>query len=124
MEVCHFLVIFIVLALVGIRLYLKTEKGALAFDKMKLRLPIIGPLHRKVAISRFTKTLSTLLGSGVPILESLDITKEVIGNRILVRVIENRGKEYPEHQDGLNDIFDVPEEKICRGQEKRQTGGK
>lgn len=70
-----------------IKLYSKTDKGSLSIDTMKLRLPIIRDLYRKVAISRFTRTLGTLLGSGVPILQSLDITKEVAGNRILAQII-------------------------------------
>ena len=73
----------------AIKLYSRTERGALFIDGLKLNLPIIGPLYRKVAISRFTRTLSTLLESGVPILTSLDITREVAGNKILENVIAN-----------------------------------
>ncbi len=71
------------------KLYSRTPRGALFIDSLKLNLPIIGPLYRKVAIARFTRTLSTLLSSGVPILTSLDITKEVAGNKILENVITN-----------------------------------
>jgi type IV pilus assembly protein PilC len=71
------------------KLYSRTERGALFVDGLKLNLPIIGPLYRKVAIARFTRTLSTLLSSGVPILTSLDITKEVAGNKILENIITN-----------------------------------
>jgi type IV pilus assembly protein PilC len=71
------------------RLFARTNKGALAIDSIKLRLPIVGDLYKKVAISRFTRTLGTLLGSGVPILQSLDITKEVAGNRILEQIISD-----------------------------------
>ena len=71
------------------KLYSRTERGALFIDNLKLNLPIIGPLYRKVAIARFTRTLSTLLSSGVPILTSLDITKEVAGNKILENIIAN-----------------------------------
>ncbi len=71
------------------RMYARTARGALFIDGLKLNLPIIGPLYRKVAIARFTRTLSTLLSSGVPILTALDITKEVAGNKILENVITN-----------------------------------
>ncbi|MDO8536120.1 MAG: type II secretion system F family protein [Candidatus Omnitrophota bacterium] len=71
------------------KLYSRTARGALFIDGLKLNLPIIGPLFRKVAIARFTRTLSTLLSSGVPILTSLDITKEVAGNKILENIITN-----------------------------------
>lgn len=76
----------------AVRMYARTGKGAFFVDSLKLNLPIIGPLYRKVAIARFTRTLSTLLGSGVPILAALDITKEVVGNVILENVIVNTRK--------------------------------
>ena len=85
----YLLIVFVVAAAIGIRYYFNTQKGILFMDTLKLRLPIIGPLYRKIAVARFARTLSTLLGSGVPILESLDITKNVTGNVVLERAIEN-----------------------------------
>ena len=76
-----------VLIVLGLRRYLKTETGKLRFDKVSLKLPILGPIVRKSCISRFARTLSTLIGSGVPILESLDIVGDVVNNQILGRVI-------------------------------------
>ena len=77
-----------VVAVLGVmRYYFRTDKGAFLLDRLKLKLPIVGPLYRKVAITRFARTLATLLGSGVGILESLDIVKEVVGNEVLARVI-------------------------------------
>lgn len=73
----------------AMKLYSRTEKRALFIDGLKLRFPVVGPLYRKVAIARFARTLATLLSSGVPILASLDITKEVVGNRILENIIAN-----------------------------------
>jgi type IV pilus assembly protein PilC len=67
--------------------YARTSKGKMTLDKLKLTLPIIGPLHRKAAISRFARTLGTLVASGVPILQSLDIVKEVVGNEILANTV-------------------------------------
>jgi len=64
------------------RIY-KTDKGELFIDRMKLRVPIIGELLRKQAIARFTRTLSTLLSSGVPAVRSLEITQNVVGNRVI-----------------------------------------
>lgn len=72
-----------------IRQWYKTEKGRLAVDGAILRVPIFGELIRKVAISRFSRTLATLIQSGVPILESLDIVEKTIGNRVLEIVIAN-----------------------------------
>jgi type IV pilus assembly protein PilC len=71
------------------RQWYRTEKGALAIDGAILKLPIFGELIRKVAISRFSRTLATLIQSGVPILESLDIVQKTIGNRVLEVVIGN-----------------------------------
>jgi general secretion pathway protein F len=61
----------------------RTNRGQLVIDRFKLRIPIIGDLLRKSAIARFTRTLSTLLSSGVPAVRSLEITEKVVGNRIL-----------------------------------------
>ena len=76
-----------VLIVLGLRRYLKTETGKFRFDTVSLKLPILGPIVRKSCISRFARTLSTLIGSGVPILESLDIVTDVVNNQILGRVI-------------------------------------
>lgn len=85
----YILVLLALLIFAGMKYYMRTEKGVLFFDRLKLNLPIVGPLHRKAAISRFSRTLATLAGSGVPILESLDITRGIMGNEVLGRVIDN-----------------------------------
>ncbi|MGI9037860.1 MAG: type II secretion system F family protein [Gemmatimonadota bacterium] len=61
----------------------KTDSGRLMFDKILLRLPILGNLARKSAVARFTRTLGTLLSSGVAILEGLEITAKTSGNRVI-----------------------------------------
>ena len=76
-----------VLIVLGLRRYVRTKAGRFKFDKISLKLPILGPVVRKICISRFARTLSTLLGSGVPILDSLNIVKDVVNNQVLVRVI-------------------------------------
>ncbi|HSV43346.1 MAG TPA: type II secretion system F family protein [Candidatus Bathyarchaeia archaeon] len=65
----------------------RTKKGRLAVDGFTLRMPIFGPLLQKVALSRFSRTLSILLQSGVPILESLDIVGKSSGNAVVELVI-------------------------------------
>jgi len=67
----------------------RTEKGRVIIDRAVLKIPIFGELARKVAISRFSRTLSTLLQSGVPILESLEIVGKTCGNRIVEMVVQN-----------------------------------
>ncbi|MBI61117.1 MAG: pilus assembly protein PilC [Verrucomicrobiales bacterium] len=66
----------------------KTKAGRWAWDKLKLLLPALGPLVRKVAIARFARTLGTLISSGVPILQALSIVKETAGNVHLSNAID------------------------------------
>lgn len=68
---------------VGIRAYYKTPGGQLMIDRIMLSLPILGDLQRKAAVSRFTRTLGTLVSSGVSILEGLEITAKTAGNRVI-----------------------------------------
>jgi len=68
---------------VGISYYYKTPKGRWQIDKLLLKTPIFGSILRKVAVARFSRILSTLLSSGVPILQSLDITAKTAGNVII-----------------------------------------
>jgi len=65
----------------------KTKLGRLLWDKFKLKMPALGPVISKVAISRFTRTLGTLVSSGVPILQALTIVKETAGNVIISNAI-------------------------------------
>ena len=67
----------------------KTEKGAYLFDVLKLKMPVTGTLAQRSAVSKFTRTLGTLLASGVPILQSLMITRDTTGNRVLTDAIQN-----------------------------------
>lgn len=69
--------------------YIKTEKGRLKFDATLLNMPIFGILFKKVAISKFTRTLSTLIKSGVPILASLEIVGKTAGNKAVELAVEN-----------------------------------
>jgi len=68
---------------------IKTEKGRLGFDALLLRLPVFGLLFTKVAVSKFTRTLSTLIKSGVPILAALDIVGKTSGNKLVEHTIDN-----------------------------------
>ncbi|MBN3039110.1 MAG: type II secretion system F family protein [Candidatus Omnitrophica bacterium] len=72
---------------VGFKAYIKTTAGRIKIDRLSLKLPVIGPLVRKTCISRFARTLSTLIASGVPILQSLDIVRDVVDNEVLGQVI-------------------------------------
>ncbi|MFA6433360.1 MAG: type II secretion system F family protein [Elusimicrobiales bacterium] len=71
----------------SIRKYIKTEKGQEKVDEISLRLPVIGILLKKVAIAKFTRTLGTLIKSGVPILQGLETVAKTSGNKIIERAI-------------------------------------
>ena len=79
--------IFIILGVIGLvvgyNFYVKTPNGRLNADRVKINFPILGALLRKTAVARFTRTLGTLLASGVSILEALEITAKTAGNRVI-----------------------------------------
>jgi type IV pilus assembly protein PilC len=87
---------------VAIKFYYKTPSGRKMIDRILLKLPLMGDICRKIAIARFSRTLSTLLSSGVPILQSLDITAKTSGNVIIeeaitkVRAGVERGESFVE----------------------------
>jgi type IV pilus assembly protein PilC len=80
--------ILYVIPLVGVLIWLfkrfyKTEKGRLTVDTLLLKLPVFGPLIQKVAVAKFTRTLGTLVSSGVPIIDGLEITARTAGNKVV-----------------------------------------
>ena len=83
--------VVIIAAIIGITIFLRiyggTPAGRYQLDAVKLRVPVFGDLLRKVAISRFTRTLSTLTRSGVPILQALEIVERTAGNEVFARAI-------------------------------------
>jgi type IV pilus assembly protein PilC len=79
----HFMVLALIAAMFAVRQYYKTDGGRLAIDKLLLKMPVLGLLIRKAAVSRFTRTLGTLVASGVSILEGLEITARTAGNRVV-----------------------------------------
>lgn len=89
-------------AVVALRAYYKTPNGRRKVDKITLKIPIIGQILRKIAVARFSRTLATLLSSGVPILQSLEITARTAGNTVIedainkVRVGVERGESVVE----------------------------
>jgi type IV pilus assembly protein PilC len=92
----------IISVVVGLKFYYKTPGGRRVLDKVMLKLPLFGIILLKIGISRFSRTLSTLLSSGVPILQALDITARTAGNTILedailkIRAGVERGESFVE----------------------------
>src|SRR5437016_6543616 len=85
----HWLVIIalIIAAIAGYKFANRTPRGRSIIDGAKLRFPLFGDIIRKTAISRFSRTLGTLVTSGVPILQALNITRETAGNMVIARAI-------------------------------------
>lgn len=81
------ILVAIVGTVVGLRFYYGTPNGRRNLDKLMLKLPIFGNILSKIAVARFSRTLSTLLSSGVPILQSLDITARTAGNVVIEEAI-------------------------------------
>ena len=90
--------VFAGLAAYGVKRYIATPKGRRAWHAAQLRIPIFGNINRMVAVSRFCRTLSTLLDSGVPILTAVSIVKAVVDNDIIAEAVESAGKNIREGQ--------------------------
>jgi len=86
----HFIITFICLVVLVVALvaFIRTRFGRRVFDKFKLNMPVMGAVISKVAISRFSRTLGTLVSSGVPILQALNIVKETSGNVIIGSAVQ------------------------------------
>jgi type IV pilus assembly protein PilC len=82
-----FLIIGIVILIALFRAWYRTPKGRYSVDRIILKMPIFGPLMRKIAVARFTRTMATLIASGVPILDGLEITARTSGNAIVEEAI-------------------------------------
>jgi len=67
----------------------RTEKGAMKFDRIRMRMPVYGSIYKKISVARFARTLGTLLSSGVPIIDSMRIVKTVVLNKVMEECIEN-----------------------------------
>jgi type IV pilus assembly protein PilC len=86
----------IVIVIVALVRFYRTDNGRYLFDRMILKPPVIGSLMRKVAIAKFTRTLSTLISSGVPILDGLEIVSRTSGNKIVEKALMETRKNISE----------------------------
>jgi type IV pilus assembly protein PilC len=77
------ILVAIVGMIIGLKVWYQTPAGRMAIDRILLKLPLLGLLLRKIAVARFTRTLGTLISSGVPILEGLEITARTAGNAVI-----------------------------------------
>ena len=96
-------------AIAGLKAFAKTEKGTYILDKLLLKVPVFGDLAKKAAVAKFSRTLGTLLKSGVPILEALETVAKTSGNKVVEEIIngarasirEGQGMTEPLKKDGV-----------------------
>ena len=86
------LIVLIIAAGVATKFWYGTPQGRMVIDRVLLKVPVIGSVLRKIAVARFTRTLGTLISSGVPILEGLDITARTSGNAVVEKAIKETRK--------------------------------
>jgi len=89
----------LIAAAIGLKYFLtKTERGRTLWDRLLLRLPVVGSMNRRMAVARFSRTLGTLLESGVPLLASLEIARNIVGNALISEAIRKAGLDVREGQ--------------------------
>jgi type IV pilus assembly protein PilC len=89
----YVVIITVVAILIAYKLFVSTRVGRRVADRVKLRVPVFGPLHHKIVMARFSRTMGTLLASGVPILQAMETVAGVVGNSIVAdAVIESRAR--------------------------------
>ena len=76
-------------SVMGFRRYINTPSGRLWWDGFKLQVPIFGPIFKKTALSRFARVFGTLTRSGLPVLQTLEIVSETVGNVVIARIVDN-----------------------------------
>jgi len=96
-----YLVPAMIMALYGWFMYIKTKPGREFWDRLRIQLPIVGPIAHKIALSRFTRTLASLVRSGVPILEVLSIVANTCGNVVMAKAIRSASGDI-ERGDGIS----------------------
>jgi len=89
----YVVIIAVVAILIAYKLFVSTRVGRRVADRVKLRIPVFGPLHHKIVMARFSRTMGTLLASGVPILQAMETVAGVVGNSVVSdAVIESRAR--------------------------------
>jgi type IV pilus assembly protein PilC len=83
----YVMIAVVVLLVIAFRMFVRTRIGRRLYDRLKLKLPVFGPLNHKIALARFSRTLSTLLSSGVPILQALETVAGTVANEIIAEAV-------------------------------------
>lgn len=85
----YYLILGVVIYFISLKLARKTKTGELILDTIRLKIPMVGPLFIKTAVARFTRTLGTLMRSGVPVLQALNIVRDTSGNAVIANAIQD-----------------------------------
>lgn len=89
----YIMIIALIAILIAYKLFVSTRVGRRVMDRVKLRVPVFGPLHHKIVMARFSRTMGTLLASGVPILQAMETVAGVVGNAVVSdAVLESRAR--------------------------------
>ncbi len=83
----YVMIAIVILVVIAFRMFVRTRIGRRIYDRLKLKLPVFGPLNHKIALARFSRTLSTLLSSGVPILQALETVAGTVANEIIAEAV-------------------------------------
>jgi type IV pilus assembly protein PilC len=83
------ILVAVVVIVIANKMFGKTDTGRIMRDKMRLRMPLFGPMFMKAAIGRLTRTLGTLMSSGVPVLQALNIVRDTAGNEVISRALQS-----------------------------------
>lgn len=83
----YVMIAIVILVVIAFRMFVRTRIGRRLYDRLKLKLPVFGPLNHKIALARFSRTLSTLLSSGVPILQALETVAGTVANEIIAEAV-------------------------------------
>ncbi len=102
------IILGVVGVVMGIRAFLKNPRGREIFDMVSLKAPIFGPLIQKVAVAKFTRTLGTMLSSGVPILDALDIVAGTAGNSVVEKGLKVVRAKISEGKTMAQPLADIP----------------
>ncbi len=106
-----FLATPLIAGLIGLQLVRTNPLARLRFDGIKLRLPVLGPILSKIILSRFASTFAMLYASGIPVLESIRTTQDIVGNRVIRRGLERVEQSIREGRNvaaAFHDVGSVP----------------
>jgi type IV pilus assembly protein PilC len=99
------LILIVAAVIAAVRMYLKTEKGSYNIDKFKVKAPMFGKMFMKVITSRFARTFGMLMGSGVPLMQCIEICADIVGNKVYSKVLSSMRNEL-EKGSSVGDILE------------------